>query len=165
MEINTEICRNLTTNGFFEATLTDIISIILGLLSLIVTILTLQTAKSLKRKIYENDRCDHLIKKLNNYKKGIKRIESSANEGLQLAARSLQKDLGACIIELKDSKPLLLKRHIKKIDSLEKQYQSVINYLSKQESIDDICLRIMKLCQETNSLVDDIILKLESEKI
>lgn len=97
--------------------------------------------------------------------RNIKSIEVSAADGLELSSNSLQKDLGACIIELKDAKPLLHRRQKKKIDSLDQQYQSIINCLSKQGSENDICRQIMELCQKTKVLINDIISKLESEKL
>lgn len=165
MEINTELLGNLVTNGFFTVNFSDIISILLGSVSLVATFLTLQTTRSLKKKIYDNARCQHLIPALQSYMRNIKSIEVSAADGLELSSNSLQKDLGACIIELKDAKPLLHRRQKKKIDSLDQQYQSIINCLSKQGSENDICRQIMELCQKTKVLINDIISKLESEKL
>lgn len=132
---------------------------------MLLTFLTFQTTKSLKSKIYNGNRCDNLVKCLKAYQSGIESIEISAKDGLNFTSCSLQTDLGACIIALKDSKSLLSRQHQRKLNSIDRQYQLIIKNLSIQKSGNDIDREIMELCQKTKNLVNDIILKLESEKI
>lgn len=157
MSIINQITDYVLSSNFYLFSLADIIS-------LSITFFTWKTAKALKKQLYIGNRSKNIIKELKRYKTKIQSIECSIDDNLpSLSLISVQKDLGACIIHLEEASSLFSFRHRIKIRSISKTYNEISEKL--QNHPQNLNVDIMKLCQQTVTLLDDITCKMESEKI
>ena len=153
------ILNYISSSNFYLFSLADIIS-------LSITFLTWKTAKGLKNQLYIGNRSENIIKELKRYKTNIKSIECSIDDNLpSLSPISIQKDLGACIIHLKEASSLFPFRHRRKIRNISENYHELLEKLKNSSQSQNMNVEIMRLCQQTSVLLNDIICKMESEKI
>ena len=147
--------------------LTDIISIAIGIISLILTCLTYKTAAAIKRHIFSSNHKKKLLHNLKNSKRSLLAVQTSISGNLSLELISVQQDIGPCIIALKESKnylPLSIKKEVSKII---KTYNQIIqNYrLDVNNNAKDLNFELLTFCQQLENAIDKISIKWSSADI